>query len=89
MRTSLEIPDPLFREAKRLALESNTTLKSLVTEGLELLLKERRKQLTSVKPDSGRLPKVRPKGTGTYRLSPSDIDAILAEEEAASYGSHH
>lgn len=86
MRTSLEIPDPLFKEAKRLALETDTTLKNLVAEGLELLLKERRKKAAPERPDSSRLPKVHPKGKGTYTITPEDIDAILAEEEAASYG---
>jgi hypothetical protein len=89
MRTSLEIPDPLFKEAKRLALETDTTLKNLVAEGLEMLLRQRRGNGTSVKPDPRRLPKVRPKGDGLYSLSPADIDRILAEEEAASYGRNH
>ena len=69
-----------------LALETDTTLKNLVTEGLEMLLLQRRKKSTLVKPDPRRLPKVRPKGDGLYSLSPTDIDRILAEEEAASYG---
>lgn len=86
MRTSLDIPDPIFKEAKRLALETDTTLKNLVAEGLEMLLKQRRGGETLAKPDSRRLPKVRPKGKGLYEISGSDIDRILAEEEAANYG---
>ena len=86
MRTSLEIPDDLFKEAKRVALESDTTLKNLVAEGLAMLLRERGKAHASHRPDSDRLPKVRPKGKGLYTLSSSDIDRILAEEEAATYG---
>lgn len=34
MRTSIDIPNPLFRKAKRFALDNNTTLKALVEEGL-------------------------------------------------------
>ena len=86
MRTSLEIPDPLFKEAKRFALETDTTLKSLVAEGLELLLQKRGQQKPLAEPDSKRLPKVRPKGTGLYSISSKEIDCILAEEEATHYG---
>ena len=35
MRTTLEIPDALFRRAKLVALERQTTLKALVASGLE------------------------------------------------------
>ena len=88
MRTSLEIPDPLFKEAKRLALETDTTLKNLVAEGLELVIRKSRKSTSPTRPDSNRLPKVRPKGEGLYAISPEEIDCILAEEEAADYGRH-
>jgi len=87
MRTSLEIPDPLFRAAKRKALERNTTLKELVAEGLRRVLEETSAAGSSTKPDSRRLPKVRPAGTGTYRMENADVDAILAEEEAARFES--
>lgn len=85
MRTTIEIPDKLFREAKRAALERETTLRQLVTEGLERLLKDRAVP-AAAKPDSQRLPKVHPKGKGTYTLTHADIDRILAEEEVTSYG---
>jgi hypothetical protein len=86
MRTSLEIPDPVFKAAKRLALERNTTLKNLVTEGLQRILEDRGQGKAISAPDSRRLPKVRPKGEGVYQMRNADVDAILAEEEAASYG---
>jgi len=34
MRTSIDIPDPLFRRAKKLARERGMTLKDLLLEGL-------------------------------------------------------
>lgn len=34
MKTTIELPDDLAREAKRLAAESGSTLRSLVEEGL-------------------------------------------------------
>ena len=86
MRTSLEIPDPVFKAAKRLALERNTTLKELVTEGLKRVLASHQAVDSDLAPDSGRLPKVRPKGKGSYAMTNADVDAILAEEEAVSYG---
>jgi hypothetical protein len=83
----MEIPDPVFKAAKRLALERDTTLKNLVTEGLELLLKDKADSTAVLRPDSRRLPKVRPKGKGTYAMTNAAVEAILAEEEAARYGS--
>jgi hypothetical protein len=82
----LEIPDPLFRAAKRLALEQNTTLKELVARGLEQVVAEACGGDAMTRPDSARLPKVRPAGEGTYTLSNADVDRLLAEEEAAHYG---
>lgn len=35
MKTTIEIPDPLFRKAKSRAAERGTTLKTLVTEALQ------------------------------------------------------
>jgi hypothetical protein len=34
MKTTLEIPDPLLRDAKRLAAREGTTLRALVEQGL-------------------------------------------------------
>jgi hypothetical protein len=86
MRTSLEIPDPLFKAAKRLALEQNTTLKELVARGLERVVAEAGGGVAPACPDSRRLPKVRPAGEGTYAMSNADVDRLLAEEEGAPYG---
>jgi len=38
MRTSVEIPDPLMRRAKRLAQRRKTTLRELVLEGLRVVV---------------------------------------------------
>jgi len=35
MRTTLDLPDALFRRAKLIALERQTTLKALIASGLE------------------------------------------------------
>lgn len=42
MKTTLEIPDPLFRKIKSTAAERGQTLKELVTEALKEKLRTRR-----------------------------------------------
>ncbi|MGJ3243734.1 MAG: hypothetical protein ACFE0O_12400 [Opitutales bacterium] len=41
MRTTVDLPDPLFRQAKRLAAERGTTVRSLIIEALRMSLDER------------------------------------------------
>ncbi len=36
MKTTIELPDPLVKEAKRIALERGQTLKDVMTKALEL-----------------------------------------------------
>lgn len=40
MKTTIEIPDEMFREAKIVAASRNQTLKSLLTEALEARLRQ-------------------------------------------------
>ena len=42
MKTTVHIADALLREAQRLAAREGTTLKALVNEGLQKVLKQRR-----------------------------------------------
>lgn len=42
MKTSVDISDPLFEEAKQHAAESKTTLRELIERGLRLVLEEER-----------------------------------------------
>ncbi len=42
MKTTIEIADPLFEEARMLATEEGTTLRSLVEDGLRRLIEARR-----------------------------------------------
>ena len=42
MKTTIEIPDPLLAEARRIALRQGVTLRALVEEGLRRVLRERR-----------------------------------------------
>ena len=41
MKTTLEIPDVLFREAKMIAARDGTTLRAVITQALELELQRR------------------------------------------------
>lgn len=38
MKTTIEIPEPLFRKAQNLSKKKNITFKSLVEEGLRIVL---------------------------------------------------
>lgn len=44
MKTSIEIPNSLFEEARKLAHRERTTLKALVEEGLRRIISDRRRR---------------------------------------------
>ncbi len=44
MKTTIQIPDSLFEEARRLAQREHTTLKALVEQGLRRTLAERKRR---------------------------------------------
>jgi hypothetical protein len=44
MKTTLEISDPLLREARKIAARENTTLRELVEQGLRRVVAERGKK---------------------------------------------
>jgi len=44
MKTSIEIPNSLFEEARKLAHRERTTLKALVEEGLRRIISDRKKR---------------------------------------------
>ena len=43
MKTTLEISDPLLREARKVAARENTTLRALVEQGLRRVVAERKR----------------------------------------------
>lgn len=47
MRTTLQLEESLFREAKEQAAREGKPLKQLLEEGLRLVLKQRRERLSS------------------------------------------
>jgi len=44
MKTTIQIPDSLFEEARKLAHAEHTTMKALVEEGLRRILSERQRR---------------------------------------------
>jgi hypothetical protein len=46
MKTTIEIPDVLLEEARKLAASEHTTLKALVSEGLRRIVAERQQKET-------------------------------------------
>ena len=58
MKTTIQIPDSLFEEARKLARQERTTLKALVEQGLRRIISERKRRI------GFRLRKVMFKGKG-------------------------
>lgn len=52
MRTCVDLPDSLFREAKQLALSEETTLKQLIAEGLQAVIERQKVTQPASAPDS-------------------------------------
>jgi CRISPR/Cas system-associated protein Csm6 len=44
MKTTIQIPDSLFEEARKLAHTEHTTMKALVEEGLRRIISERQRR---------------------------------------------
>jgi hypothetical protein len=80
MRTTIDIPDELLKDAKRRALEEDTTLRQLVIEGLKL---------RSCAPKSRqkiKFPIIRSKNPGTLDLTNEQIYDILDSDLLDSAG---
>jgi len=76
MKTTVEIPDSLLEQAKRLAAREHTTLRALIEEGLRRLIAERK----GVKPF--KLRKVSFRGNG---LQPQMAGAAWQRIRDAAY----
>ncbi len=84
MRTTIELPDELFREAKIKAIQRGVTLRELVAEFIELGLR-------NAAETDARIPKTRrtplpqfrlPNGTTIAGLSNREIHSLLTDEDA-------
>jgi len=74
MKTTIEIADSLFEEAKRIAGSERITLRTLVEEGLRRALEERKRRASGF-----RLRKAGYKGKGMQPgVSEGDWEAVVA-----------
>jgi len=83
MRTTIDLPDELFREAKTLAVQQRTTLKNLITQ---FILSGLGSQATASSPSKRRMPPpvAIPRVLGqppSPALTNRQLNAILEEED--------
>ena len=74
MRTTIDLPDPLFRQVKSVAALKGSTLKDFIQDALQQAVttdgRVRRRRV--------RLPLIRSKHPGTLHLTNADIENHLA-----------
>lgn len=87
MRTTVEIPDPLFKTAKKYCFESGITLRELITNGIRRELEDANAQSPARVSSDVKLPLLPTKKRKPYKLSAEEIDRILVAEEIGTYGS--
>ena len=74
MRTTVDLPDPLFRELKAVAARRGTSLKNVIRDAVEVeIRKSQRKAIRRVK-----FPLLQSSEPGTLKLTNADIEDILA-----------
>ena len=84
MRTTLELPDPLFREVKARAAQSGLKLKELLTRYIQAGLNSPDLQSTQPRTKRAPLPVLFKKAPGaptTAPLSNAELQAILDKED--------
>ena len=86
MKTTLEIPDPLFRKAKSRAAERGQSLKQLVTEALQEKLAANASNVSPGEPawmqGFGKLRRLR-KETGRIQARIDDVFEVIESEDRA------
>ena len=90
MRTTIELPDPLFREVKARAAQSGLKLKELLTRYIEAGLKVPEVQpAPNVEPEKPRLKRAplptfrEPTGVSHRAYSNAELQEILDQEDLA------
>ena len=82
MRTTLELPDPLFREVKARAAQSGLKLKELLTRSIEAGLKAPHLQSPQTRPKRAPLPTFgEPTGVPHRAYSNAELQEILDRED--------
>jgi hypothetical protein len=75
MRTTVDIPDPIYRQLKTRAAREGSSAKDLILRGVGRVLNEKS---TARRKKRVRLPVVRSKRPGTVHLDNAKIYAILS-----------
>jgi hypothetical protein len=70
MRTSLDIPDPIYREIKVRAASEGTTIREIILEGLAIRL---RSGTTAQREGGPRFPVIRSKNPGSLKLGEEGV----------------
>ena len=76
MRTSIELPDPLFRELKTLAARRGTTMKAIIQQSVEKELSGQASKGYRVE-----LPLIRSNSRRKLKLTNAEIENIFALED--------
>ena len=84
MRTTIDIPDALFREIKSKAVQRGETLKTFLLRAATAELKA---ETLSVQVKKASLPIVKSKES-SYKLSPNRIAELLQEEDLEALAGH-
>jgi hypothetical protein len=75
MRTTIDLPDPLFRRTKALAVARGSTMKDLIIHALEREVNP--EKTTGSRPRRVQFPLIRSKGGPKLDLSNFDFDDLL------------
>jgi len=88
MRTTVDLPTPLFRRAKARAAQRGETLRALLTRAVEAEVGAAPAAPSKWHHPDGRvkLPLIGTAGGPKVNLTNADIERILAEDEARHYG---
>lgn len=70
MRTTVDIPDPLYRELKVRAASEGTTVKEIILEGVTVRLRDKP---ASAKQKQPRFPVIRSKNPGSLQLGEEGV----------------
>ena len=82
MRTTVDLPDDLMKQAKAKAAASGESLKSLLIRAIALEVSPRRHEVPPTR--RVKVPLFGNPKRRTVRISNSDIEQVLADEDAAS-----
>jgi len=86
MRTTVDLPTPLFRRAKARAAARGETLRTLITRAVAADVGGSAEPVVATR-SRVQLPLIgTPDGRPKVKLTNSDIERILTEEEARHYG---